>query len=935
MSSPAAHPNRLGHPNSPQYYASHSTRTPEWPGRSINTSGAVGSPWSHRATSTPFAAVPASFHPATPDRSPWDSPYAWSGPIASPAAVLNDPVSTSWADTAAIWADTVTPPRQNNSYIPTNASALRNPWRRESADDQAPPVSHSVSQPIHHSVPAYATNGPEVAAYGPEPEEEEELFVGVNPFTSRRRMRKQTAAAEQEAAADSTPPLRPIIVHLQPAYDAVDVGEYPATPPVAPASPAPESPRPHTPVPTTELPPGSNRPPSWYRPPTYNGVPTIPNYVTLPPAHWSVNDLPPGFVPQMPSSSSSFLPVPVTTPAPPPKGRFRLTVALLCGTLTTLVDEARILEEVPQQVYWLVLLRIPSFYFSRVSRIFEDARLSMPDIKRMARARSDEWKSPESLFVQVQSASHGLKGLSSNLVNFKSSWESFVDGLMREFKTLNVISVLLLSAILTLLQIDAASHPITRTAALFSLLCSLISLLYGCIYIIRFGTMKKLHKASSFAMEARNRGPNVYWNVWIMLAMTLEPATWLSWSIIAFLTSIMSFYPPTAALGPRIALSAVFALGVIYFGLIVREFNRYGEPLDREWMLAVKAWRNEYQTHYNETEKAAAAEATNTLPYLKALESVYPPTNVPLARRPRPRTLQGRLYDSDHPSDNSPSTAAFIEIALWRLQARTMLPQSFRSRTGYTPERIIPAGFGPFAYLPVMQLGSKFCALNSEGNLPEWWMRLETADKDQFFLNFGIAWDGRFRTLLEYSSDAREYSADTREYSADAREYSVDGRPTHAYLSPIIEETASPIASDDNPPPTIPTPTLVASSLQSPEDIKLHPTALPTAEDADTYYSRLDAVRRLITIWNDEYFSLRLLNARIRPALYRYGSGVHEEWVVEVGARMPIKSYESAGGSETVSVESLNEKPDEEEETVVATRTSNEQEDISIDKDAV
>lgn len=50
-----------------------------------------------------------------------------------------------------------------------------------------------------------------------------------------------------------------------------------------------------------------------------------------------------------------------------------------------------------------------------------------------------------------------------------------------------------------MLQIEAASHPITRTAALFSLICALMSLLYGCMYIIRFGTMRKMHKASSFA----------------------------------------------------------------------------------------------------------------------------------------------------------------------------------------------------------------------------------------------------------------------------------------------------------------------------------------------------------------------------------------------------------------------------------------------------
>ncbi|KAJ7780161.1 hypothetical protein DFH07DRAFT_698018, partial [Mycena maculata] len=120
-----------------------------------------------------------------------------------------------------------------------------------------------------------------------------------------------------------------------------------------------------------------------------------------------------------------------------------------------------------------------------------------------------------------------------------------------------------------------------------------MSLLYGCMYIVRFGTMRKMHKASSFANEAQ-RG-SIWWNIWVLLAM---PAIWLSWSIITFLICIMSFIwlsgssqdpadfvlSPRAALGTRIALSVVFFLGLIYFVLIVRTFHRYGNPLDREWM---------------------------------------------------------------------------------------------------------------------------------------------------------------------------------------------------------------------------------------------------------------------------------------------------------------------------------------------------------------
>jgi len=56
------------------------------------------------------------------------------------------------------------------------------------------------------------------------------------------------------------------------------------------------------------------------------------------------------------------------------------------------------------------------------------------------------------------------------------------------------------SAIVTILQIDgAANDPIARHAALLSLICALMSLLYGCIYIIRFGSMRKTYKAAEWA----------------------------------------------------------------------------------------------------------------------------------------------------------------------------------------------------------------------------------------------------------------------------------------------------------------------------------------------------------------------------------------------------------------------------------------------------
>lgn len=75
------------------------------------------------------------------------------------------------------------------------------------------------------------------------------------------------------------------------------------------------------------------------------------------------------------------------------------------------------------------------------------------------------------------------------------------------------------------------------------LVCTLMSLLYGCLYTVRFGSMKAMYKASEWALVSSTRPPappttltsragrpendtNRYWNVWVMLAM---PAVWLLW----------------------------------------------------------------------------------------------------------------------------------------------------------------------------------------------------------------------------------------------------------------------------------------------------------------------------------------------------------------------------------------------------------------------
>jgi len=173
-----------------------------------------------------------------------------------------------------------------------------------------------------------------------------------------------------------------------------------------------------------------------------------------------------------------------------------------------------IVDSVIAQIYLCLLLWIPSCYYSRVSRIFKEASLSMREIRQMALETAGEGVlllcDPEFEYLEPGKTP-------PQFLRLKLIWDGFIDSVMREWKTCNIVSVLLLSyvtqldyfdplmifkpsAILTLLQVPSASNdPVTRYIGIFSLICALVSLLFGCVYSICFNTMRKTYKAAEWA----------------------------------------------------------------------------------------------------------------------------------------------------------------------------------------------------------------------------------------------------------------------------------------------------------------------------------------------------------------------------------------------------------------------------------------------------
>jgi hypothetical protein len=85
------------------------------------------------------------------------------------------------------------------------------------------------------------------------------------------------------------------------------------------------------------------------------------------------------------------------------------------------------------------------------------------------------------------------------------------------------------------------------------------------------------------------------------------PSVWLAWSMLLFIVAILSFVwrtgaandpdprsplSTTGALGPRIAVTGVFGLGMIYFVLIVKTLTSYGGPRNRDSLWRVGSASN-------------------------------------------------------------------------------------------------------------------------------------------------------------------------------------------------------------------------------------------------------------------------------------------------------------------------------------------------------
>ncbi|TFK63975.1 hypothetical protein BDN72DRAFT_847063 [Pluteus cervinus] len=277
-------------------------------------------------------------------------------------------------------------------------------------------------------------------------------------------------------------------------------------------------------------------------------------------------------------------------------------------------------------VYHALMFHLPDLYRTRIMRVFDYAERSLLDVALLlAQPHPSDTSN-----VDTATQHHTRLRVVSNTVvprtiarlrrgtgmtistldrndeplsykKMKDSWDDFTEALLIEWATFNIITVLLLSALIAILQIDAAAQDIViRTAALLSLVFALLSLVSGCIYIGRFHQMRKPYKGAHWAWQVVKTPGNNLWNAWVFLAM---PAVWLAWSLLSFLACILAYIwrtgDPAQApvpftrgelLASRILVTAVLGVGFIYLLLTWIKFREYEAMYQASTLEIIKQW---------------------------------------------------------------------------------------------------------------------------------------------------------------------------------------------------------------------------------------------------------------------------------------------------------------------------------------------------------
>ena len=164
------------------------------------------------------------------------------------------------------------------------------------------------------------------------------------------------------------------------------------------------------------------------------------------------------------------------------------------------------------------------------------------------------------------------------------------------------------------------------------------------------------------------------------------------------------------SLGPRIAITIVFVIGLVYFFLITITFSRYGDAMDRAWRNRVLGW-----AEHPGSSSYKAASSIRPRASMEGSEHNTPPSVAfPLPRPSSHPELRGHHY--------RPQGVGIINSGSVALPFDAVVPASF-SRPPPDPPRRSPS----FRTVKVLDLRFKAHILNE---MPQILLRRDIGPQD-------------------------------------------------------------------------------------------------------------------------------------------------------------------------------------------------------------
>jgi len=161
-----------------------------------------------------------------------------------------------------------------------------------------------------------------------------------------------------------------------------------------------------------------------------------------------------------------------------------------------------------------------------------------------------------------------------------------------------------------------------------------------------------------------------------------------------------------AELGIRIAFSAVFGLGVVYFALVIRTFWQYGDAMDKSFKAKVALWARE-----RTSDKASYRSSYTAVP--------IPPSSPSASRSYRsysPRTGEATFFPSytpyraTTPVSSIPSTSPLVRPNLEPFSPQKIMDLRFQSQDGNEMPQSLQGRFSYNSWWKFIEVPHYTCA---------------------------------------------------------------------------------------------------------------------------------------------------------------------------------------------------------------------------------